>query len=59
MPHVLEECNAIAVRATFSTESPDDIVLQIAARRRAIEKKLLESPEVRFCLLHYRLDYAL
>ena len=48
VPHILEECNAIAVRATFSTESRDDIVLQITARRRAIEKKLLESPELRY-----------
>ena len=49
--HVLDECNAIAIRATFSTESPDDIVLQIAARRRAIEMKLLELPEVRYFVL--------
>ena len=46
VPAILESCNAVGGRATFSTESPDDVVLQIAARRREIERQLVEIPEV-------------
>ena len=51
IPALLGQCNVIAARAIFSAESQEDVVLQIAARRRAIEKKLMESQEVR--VIHF------
>ena len=32
VPTILESCNAVGGRATFSAETPEEIVLQIAAR---------------------------
>ena len=46
VPAILESCNAVGGRATFSTESSDQVVLQIAARRREVERQLAELPEV-------------
>lgn len=46
VPAILESCNAVGGRATFSSEAPEEVVLQIAARRREVERLLLEIPEV-------------
>ena len=46
VPHILQCCNAIGGRAVFSTDDPEEILMQISARRRKVEKQLLEIPEV-------------
>ena len=45
VPPVLNLCHVVAVRGIFSA-SNEDIVLQIAARRRQIEQKLQDCSEV-------------
>ena len=46
VPAILETCNVVGGRATFSSESSEDVVLQIAARRKEVERLLMEIPEV-------------
>ena len=45
VPPVLNICHVVACRGIF-TASNEDVVLQIAARRRQIEQKLQECSEV-------------
>ena len=50
VPPILNDCHVVAFRGIFSA-SQEDIILQIAARRRQIELKLQENSEVRYHLL--------
>ena len=47
VPPILNDCHVVAFRGIFSG-TPQDVTLQIAARRRQIELKLQESSEVRY-----------
>ena len=47
VPPILNLCHVVACRGIFSATN-EDITMQIAARRRQIEKQLQDSSEVSF-----------
>ena len=54
VPIVVEECEVVAVRCVFDFMDKSEAVKQLAARRKQLEDKLRELPEVIFsfkCIL--------
>ena len=47
VPDVLKHCHVAAIRCIFNVADKEDIVKQLAARRRKLEMSLLENREVR------------
>ena len=53
IPPVVRDVHVFGIRCVFDFISYGDAVRQLAARRRAIEKKFLESEEVIYFLLRF------
>ena len=47
VPVVTQVCQVVALRCMFDAKNEEEAKRQIAARRRQLEKKALEHPEVR------------